>query len=316
MLSRSRIIQHPQGIRVVTPILVSSFSTKGFRFLEKDKKLLSEAFELIENTAEYLTEAVLLSCYDLEYYFPDVEKMRKFSFVPKLTFLDSGGYETIDDYDFTEGYKHPIIKNEWNESLHLERLNKWSRFYPAVFISYDNGSERRRELKSQIKRAEKLFEQYPNQLKKKFNIIGFTEKELGESIIERMKNIKCVREALDNIKCSAPIHIFGNLDPLTSVLYFIAGAEIFDGLTWLRFSFFEGRSVYMQNIDAVKNRIQEKDRLNYKLNLVENLIYMRNLQAEMIAFANTDKTEPEKALHNFKYISREVLSAYKILYSK
>jgi hypothetical protein len=72
----------------------------------------------------------------------------------------------------------------------------------------------------------------------------------------------------------------------------------------------------MQNIDALKNRTQEKDRLNYKLNLVENLIYMRNLQAEMIGFANADPMEQEKAFNNFRYINKEVLSAYKILYSK
>jgi hypothetical protein len=34
---------------------------------------------------------------------------------------------------------------------------------------------------------------------------------------------------LDEAGVKSPIHVFGALDPLTVCLYFVAGAEVFDG---------------------------------------------------------------------------------------
>jgi hypothetical protein len=342
MQARTTILKHPSGIELQTPLLVSSFSSKGFRFFEERSKLKSEVVELVKQAAEYLSETVLLSAYDLKYYFPSASKLRDFRFFPHVVFIDSGGYETIDDYDFSESYKHPIIKNEWNTALHKEVIDLWPEYYPAIIVSYDNGNERRHSLIQQIDRANKFFSQYPNHLNdflikpgkkgdklnireiienvsllKKFNIIGLTEKELGESIVERMHNIKKIRMAMDQVNNLAPLHIFGNLDPLTSALYFIAGAEIFDGLTWLRFAFFEGKSVYLQNFDALKNRIHEKDYLNYRASLYENLIYMRNLQSEMKSFVKEFNDKPDdKAFDSFRFVAKDILNAYKAMNSK
>jgi hypothetical protein len=342
MLARTNILKHPSGIEIQTPLLISSFSSKGFRFIGKETKLRSESIELLKQTSEYLSETVLLSTYDLNYYFPEIKKLRDFRFFPKIVFLDSGGYETLEDYDFSEAYKHPIIKKDWTSEMHSNILKQWPEYYPGIIVSYDNGNEKRITLSNQIDKANKLFQNYPNQLNdflikpekkgnrldikliidnisllRKFNIIGMTEKELGESIVDRMHNIKTIRLALDKIDCKAPIHIFGNLDPFTSVLYFIAGAEIFDGLTWLRFAFHEGRSIYLQNFDAVKNRIHEKDYLNYRTSLVENLIYMRNLQSEMKSFVKAFNESPdEKAFSHFRFISEEAISAWKAMNSK
>lgn len=342
MLAKTSIIKHPCGLELQTPMLVSSFSSKGFQFVKEKGKMRSQAVELLKETAEYLSETVLLSAYDLKYFFPKAEKLREYRFFPQVVFLDSGGYETIDDYDFSESYKHPVMKRKWSPDFHTKVLNNWPKYYPAIIISYDNGNERRKSLKHQIDRANELFAKYPHQLNdflikpekkgekidvsevvdnisllRKFNIIGFTEKELGESIIERMHNIKRIRASLNKIECSSPIHIFGNLDPLTSALYFIAGAEIFDGLTWLRFAFHEGKSIYLQNIDALKGRIHEKDYLNYKTSHFENLIYMRNLQSQMKFFLKTFQAHPGKEAFNcFQYIGEDLYNAYQAMTSK
>ena len=79
----------------------------------------------------------------------------------------------------------------------------------------------------------------------RFHILGITEKELGDSMIERMDNIARIRLALDDAGLQrVAMHIFGGLDPITVSLYFLAGAEIFDGLTWLRFGFNGGAALY------------------------------------------------------------------------
>jgi hypothetical protein len=341
MLARTSSIIHPSGIAIQTPILVSSFSSKGFRFIRKGKKHHSETFELVQVTAEALTEAVLLSAYDLNYYYPPIKSFRKFSFSPQVLFVDSGGYETLEDFDFSEAYRHPVKIKKWNLGLYEKVLSQWPPYYPAIIVSYDHGSERRIPLRKQIERAEKLRAQFPAHLidflikpgKKgamldineiisnislfgNFQIIGLTEKELGESILERMQNVKKVREALDSVSNKAPIHVFGNLDPLTSILFFLSGAEIFDGLTWLRFSYHDGKAVYDQNIDAIKGRIGQKDILNKKMSMIENIIYMSKLKQQMKSFLKEWKEgKGDEAFKVFEFNSEKILTAFKTLYS-
>jgi hypothetical protein len=84
-----------------------------------------------------------------------------------------------------------------------------------------------------------------------FDIIGVTEKELGASVKDRMISIANMRLNLDEGGVNKPIHVFGSLDPITTPLYYLAGAEIFDGLTWLKFIFHEG-STYYRESEAVR----------------------------------------------------------------
>ena len=64
MLARSTTINHPQGISVDTPLLVPSFSSKGFGF-NKDKE--SEIKGIFTVASEYLSDTMLLSAYDIHY---------------------------------------------------------------------------------------------------------------------------------------------------------------------------------------------------------------------------------------------------------
>jgi len=342
MLARSTTLVHPNGAELQTPLLVSSFSSKGFRFRKRGNKEYTESFEFLKMTADALTESVLLSAYDLKHFY-NVKELRKIRLFPRFTFVDSGGYETSDGFDSSEAYKHPIKKRKWTIVDYKKILNSWPEYYPSIIVSYDHGEERRISLSAQIKRASELFSRYPQSLHdflikpekkgellnvdqilnsasklKSFKIIGFTEKELGDSLIERMFNIKKIRESFDKIDIKAPIHIFGNLDPLTTVLYFISGAEIFDGLTWLRFSFHNGKSLYDQNMDAIKGRINQTDSLNKKTSLWENVVYMGNLQSEMRAFLKqvSDDGNSNNAFDNFRFYSDKIKEAAKNLYSK
>jgi hypothetical protein len=117
-----------------------------------------------------------------------------------------------------------------------------------------------------------------------FDVIGLTEKELGKTILERMKNIAELRLELDKLKIKAPIHVFGSLDPISSPLYFLAGAEIFDGLTWIRFGYHEGSAAYLHNVGAKKIGI-DKTESSVKLRMLsDNYFYLIDLQNQMTKF--------------------------------
>jgi hypothetical protein len=102
MLYRSTTIRHPSsGIILKTPLLVPSFSSRGFRF---DKNDASEIRKVFTNTAEILTESMLVSAYDIAY--GHLPKPHKFPCTPFLTIVDSGGYETGADHDYSSVYRH------------------------------------------------------------------------------------------------------------------------------------------------------------------------------------------------------------------
>ena len=104
-----------------------------------------------------------------------------------------------------------------------------------------------------------------------------------------MENIYKIRQALNKLNLDKPIHIFGSLDTITSPLYFLCGADIFDGLTWLKFAFHEGQTVYMPTTAALKERSTEKDYLMEKKTLYDNVNELANMQLTLRAFLKEEK---------------------------
>jgi hypothetical protein len=90
-------------------------------------------------------------------------------------------------------------------------------------------------------------------------VLGVTEKELGATVFACMKNIAQLRLEMEKKSLEIPIHIFGSLDPITSPLYYLSGADIFDGLSWLRYSFGNGELHYI-NTKGIESKGIEMDR--------------------------------------------------------
>jgi hypothetical protein len=88
LLARSRPLVHPSCLKFTTPILVSAFSSKGFPPLRDGKPWVSRGLEM---TAEWLTETMLISAYDIHY--GHIPAPTALPCTPELTFVDSGGYE-------------------------------------------------------------------------------------------------------------------------------------------------------------------------------------------------------------------------------
>ena len=120
-----------------------------------------------------------------------------------------------------------------------------------------------------------------------FDIVGVTEKELGRTMLDRMAQIAKLRLAMDEAGVKIPLHIFGALDPLSVCLYYISGAEIFDGLSWLRYGYMDGLCIYTHNLGVVKYGLHVPDALVRSRTLSGNCYALQSLQQSLLEFETT-----------------------------
>jgi hypothetical protein len=279
-----------------TPLLVPSFSSKGFPDVQK----------IIEYSSEIITGAALVSAYDLHY-----NKIKPPFEFASLIFLDSGGYEASKDTELSDFGDKEHVPQVWAREFYDEQLDKWQPTVPTVLISYDHPKERL-PIAGQIERANQsalhrqgvlheilLKPETEDQIRlqiepilkhihrlAEFDIIGITEKEIGNSIMSRMQNIARIRRALDKAGLNTPIHVFGSLDTISTPLYFLAGADIFDGLPWLRFAFHEGYTTYKHNYGALHLGVSTPAHLIDARCWNNNYYYMKEMELEMRRFLN------------------------------
>lgn len=297
MLARERIVFHNGTEIFRTPLLVPSFSSKGFPEMKK----------IIALMREFITGAVLVSAYDEHYGYLASQNLT----FPSVIFLDSGGYEARVEHDLSESYGQDYKPNEWKVGDHRGVIKNWRANIPTILVSYDSPAKHSR-VEYQVRSALKLkddFSQFPHELLIKperkrelleiedilpkvlkdlgsFAVVGFTEYELDEKIIGRMLKIAQARKILDEAGIDIPIHIFGSLDTFSTALYFLSGAEIFDGLTWLRFGFFNGQTIYKHNYGAMKNAnglLRKAEELSHSM-WKDNYYYLEALREQMRNF--------------------------------
>jgi queuine/archaeosine tRNA-ribosyltransferase len=292
-LAGRREIKFGSSGTIWTPVLVPSFSS---RVLDIDKPLRA--------SEQFIDGPILISAYDVKHGLLSPP----YDFGSAI-FLDSGGYEIsrlTDLSDVSDEAQNPL---KWPEEDHAAVLADWNPKVPSVVISYDNPT-RRYPVLEQIRRAKDMklsradiareilikpetVDQHFIQVDKVlrhvrdfdgFGLIGVTEKEVGNSVLERMVNIARLRGALSKVGLNTPIHVFGSLDTVTTLFYFVAGADVFDGLTWLRYAFKDGRTLYRQDFGISDLGISTK---SYKIDALcwsMNYNYMRDMQLEMNRF--------------------------------
>jgi hypothetical protein len=293
MLARKLKIKYKDIDVLTTPLLLPSFSSR----LNLD----------IPNTIDFLSDVVtgpfLISSYD----FHHCDKFPNLGF-SNLIFLDSGGYECAVECDVSEIGMYKPNPHKWDENIHLKAIQEWDAEIPTVVISYDH-PKKRCTLENQVDEANKLFSEKEDILKeilvkpeslsdyainiddmiekiellKGFDIIGFTEKELGTSVLDRMIKIALIRKEMDEAGFQIPIHIFGSLDPITTPLYYFAGADIFDGLSWLRFVY-DKKSDYATYINCIgpkENGIHATMSSLWTSSIYANYNYLRRLEINL-----------------------------------
>lgn len=317
MFARSSTIRHrTSGVSLQTPLLIPSFSSKGLpRSKENEKSKIRQSFSY---SGEFLADAFLISAYDI--FYEHIPRPREFPFTPpELIFLDSGGYEISTDSDYSSAIDPFFSPEPWDLPKLQSVLTEWPDEIPLVIVSYDHPKERKSVVK-QLDDARRLFKDYPQHLYLfllkpeeetqlslnealeslftnatelgSFDLVGVTEKELGHTMLDRMVQIARLRTAMDNAGVQIPIHVFGSLDPITVCLYYLSGAELFDGLTWIRYGYDDSdRCVYKHNHGVLKYGISVSDDEAETLTLKDNYYRLLDLQSRLRNFESTGSWE-------------------------
>lgn len=318
-LAGRREVKFGKDFTLSTPMLVPSFSSR-----------VPEIEKPFRASEQFIDGPILISAYDVKHKFVSPP----FDFGSAI-FLDSGGYEISRITDLSDVGDQIQRPPHWPEEDHAALVADWSPRVPSVVISYDHPGKRH-SLDEQIARAKGLRlsrgdivreillkPETPSQnliqidaaLERirelaGFGVIGVTEKEVGSCVLDRMVNIAKLRQALTKVGLNTPIHVFGSLDSVTTLFYFVAGADIFDGLTWLRYAFKEGRTLYRQDFGISDLGISTKA---YKIEALcwsRNYTYMGDMELEMNRFPISHD------FHVFKYHSDRIKSAFESVEAK
>jgi hypothetical protein len=324
MLVRSRKLHLTASPLISGPLLVPGISSKGFPRTDTG---LTEAGAALEFVSPDITEALLISAYDLHHkLLPDGERLLgpehhgTIYATPRLLIVDSGGYE-LNPVGFESGetqrglYRPETFTRENFEAL-VDRL---PHDRELLVVSYDSPERPRASYKEQRETAQRFFagrnhlrsdfllkpqandrvldvaQLTPNAADLScFDVIGATEKELGETLVERLIRLARLRKLLDVSGCAdKPIHVFGSLDPLLTPLYFMAGAEIFDGLSWLRYAYVDGLSIHPDQLSVIRRRLGDREARRDFFRHASNLQEIKSLKDNLRRWAN----EPDRYEH-------------------
>lgn len=290
MLARSRPLVLRSGTELVTPLLVPSVTSKGFQLREDG---LSEVGLYLEVARDHLTETLLVSAYDLHHrLLPQAEELltpQHWSTIygtPSLLVIDSGGYELSDRWEDSDLLRELRSTLPFTSDQYEDLLARLPRDRDLLVVTYDHlGTNARRPgYDHQIAHAAEFFGRrrdmmsdvllkppYPDRYVSAdrlaqhareltvFDVVGVTERELGETLLDRLVAIAELRQLLDDSGVNAPLHVFGVLEPLLVTLFYVAGAEIFDGLTWLRYGQYHGTSVNRASVALLDDCLDEPD---------------------------------------------------------
>ncbi len=240
---------HSQGRRVeklgiATPLLVPSFSSCGF----------SSVSEIYSAMKDRLYGVCLVSALDLSSAYIPADVVDEVN----VTVIDSGMYESTKRAAGCTKHGAPCHAARWSRESYRGIADGVDRDANVILVNYD-GPE---PIERQIGRALEDFvhaphaahdflvkpetparlvnvarlAQHANELGQ-FDIVGITAREAGESLIQRCRTVVTMRDALYDAGLDLPVHVFGAITPLEVMTYYFCGADVFDGLNWLRLSF-------------------------------------------------------------------------------
>jgi len=302
LLAKSRSLLTGGRLIAETPLLVPSLSSRA-----TPNATVTELFDFVQ---PLIVNEILVSAFDIYHY----GMPTNFDFA-SMVIVDSGGYEALSpSFEPTAVPASPVTQQQWNQTYYEETLSQLKFDVPTVIVSFDHAA-RGVSVWDQVTHAQDLFSRYPRAattllLKpsrpadsildineiitavstfSSFTMIGVTEKELGRSLLERLCNIARLRRAMDAVGLDMPIHVFGVLDTLQPPLYFLAGADVFDGLAWVRYAFQDGETMYIsayaaRHLTPVTSDMDALCRI-----WSENYYELLALQEEMRTFAHTNQ---------------------------
>jgi len=277
---RKHIILHNKTLSL--PDFVFSLSSHETQILPNDGVILSSLLE---------PRALLISAYDIysinnderfagskENFHATLKEHEKSN---TIIFLDSGNYEAKRKNNYYTEYN----EHGWRQEKFWETV---SDINPDIIFSYDQYEppSDMRELKQVIVSNYKKDMQalqpknipispiihipaqteipigdfaadIVHQIALELNpiMIAIPERELGDGLIERTRNIRTIRKRLDNTGTYYPLHLLGTGNPISIAFFAAAGADSFDGLEWCRTAINYGTVTlfHFQHFDLLEN---------------------------------------------------------------
>ena len=164
MLKRPKQLQHKSIGDIDLPLLVPSFSSKGFDTFadhETDENV-SESLNALRQFGPNLSDAALVSAYDIHHkLMPDAVSYLTNS---QIVFIDSGGYELSDEFDSSEPKSFPHDKLDFSFDDYLSVAEKLADTYsnsPLVLTNYDLNSKNM-SFEEQIDESISFFSRFPS----------------------------------------------------------------------------------------------------------------------------------------------------------
>ncbi len=242
------------------PLFVYSYSSRGFPDLPA-------RYAATRN----LAPVHLVSLYDVRYVLDDDVTEPDIAHQGGLRFLDSGAYEAVAPADVWE-HDSCVAKSGWSRALYVETAVV--SVHPGdILVSFDDYTL---SLDEQIRSSWPLFDQisvpdvrrcllvHPNgaspgelvtgvrTLAPNLDLLGITEKDIAPPWFSAVAYVRQLCRELDvTFNRYVPLHVFGCLDPQTIPLLFFAGADIFDGLAWMRYYFHDRHAYYAKEYEYV-----------------------------------------------------------------
>lgn len=283
-LTRIRKIGHTG---ITTPLIVPSYSSRGFN-------PVGSLFDLF---SRYTTSCCLISSYDLHYTLLPMSAL----YSSDVVVLDSGGYEAYASSELSTPLK-------WSIEDYMSVLTELDERANVVPVTFDFGNQI--PVKDQLKSADDIINRlrplpwdmlikpstpsapHVNTTELISNLpsmpaiamLGFVESELGSSIIQRGRNIKRIRLKLIEMGLDIPIHIFGCLDPNLIPYYVLAGADVFDGLQWLRHVLTSHGAIRFSSMAIKERQWHQEDSLLISSYRVQNLHQLNRLRRSLIDY--------------------------------
>jgi hypothetical protein len=278
-----------------SPLLLPSFSSRGF----------ASVADIHAFVVGWISRASLISAFDLSKRNLPLES----AYHSDTVFIDSGGYEVkqlIDPGDVCFDNRDPGV---WTFDMYKEVLSNLKPLSDITIVSFDGDGIM--TLAEQVRQATDLSNAFPDfpidflwkpsdrqqyhtsprdvvahiDTIRRFRCFGVTDKELGPSLVHRCRMIAELRCAFEDARCEIPIHVFGCLDPLCSTLYFLCGADVFDGLSWLKYAFVDNTAVYIEQAALLKNAAHLKYEDLLAFVWVNNLKKIELLQNRLSKYA-------------------------------
>ena len=268
-------------VDVDTPLIVPSFSSSGF----------PDVASIYSEMKDRLYGVCLVSALDLAYGCIPAGVTDEVN----LVLIDSGMYEVRNKVGVPIYGYPPAASHNWSKRQYSNVAGRIDASSNAILVNYDCPGP----IDRQIQHAEEDFSHAPHAASdflakpesparlvnvarlaeysdklRQFEIVGITGVEAGNSLKKRCSMIVMLRNALADAGLELPIHVFGALKPVEVLAYFFCGADVFDGLSWLRFSFGEYGS---KPIEEVAFEDGKADLGDLELVTAERLINLRVL---------------------------------------